>query len=150
MRATLRAIRAGAVRDRDLEALRPRFAPRFPRSVPRIPLALHAGYPAGHSRGSGSRPRPRSLGGRVLRRASRAPFFLNALLPLPEDGLVEALECLPPEQVPVTPLDYRRSIVDVNCWSYSVYPVEWLSAPFAGEAGPFGAGNGDGPGLPTK
>jgi predicted transposase/invertase (TIGR01784 family) len=41
--------------------------------------------------------------------------FLNALLPLPDDGPVEALECLPPEQVPVAPLDCRRSVVDVKC-----------------------------------
>lgn len=41
--------------------------------------------------------------------------FLNALLPLPDDGLVESLEYLPPEQVPPTPLEYRRSIVDVKC-----------------------------------
>lgn len=41
--------------------------------------------------------------------------LLNALLPLPEDGLVESVEYLPPEQVPVTPLGYRRSIVDVKC-----------------------------------
>ncbi len=41
--------------------------------------------------------------------------FLNALLPLPDDGLVESLEYLPPEQVPATPLSYRRSIVDVKC-----------------------------------
>jgi predicted transposase/invertase (TIGR01784 family) len=41
--------------------------------------------------------------------------FLNALLPLPEDGLVESVEYLSPEQVPPTPLSYRRSIVDVKC-----------------------------------
>jgi predicted transposase/invertase (TIGR01784 family) len=41
--------------------------------------------------------------------------FLNALLPLPDDGPVTSVEYLPPEQVPATPLSYRRSIVDVKC-----------------------------------
>jgi len=41
--------------------------------------------------------------------------FLNALLPLPEDGQIIELSYLQPEQVPVTPLIYRRGIVDVKC-----------------------------------
>jgi predicted transposase/invertase (TIGR01784 family) len=41
--------------------------------------------------------------------------FLNALLPLPEDGQIIDLSYLQPEQVPMTPLSYRRGIVDVKC-----------------------------------
>jgi len=41
--------------------------------------------------------------------------FLNALLPLPEDGQIIGLNYLQPEQVPMTPLSYRRGIVDVKC-----------------------------------
>lgn len=41
--------------------------------------------------------------------------FLNALLPLPPDALIESLEYLPQEQVPVLPGLLRRSIVDVKC-----------------------------------
>ncbi len=40
--------------------------------------------------------------------------FLNSLLPLPEDGLIESLEYLPSEQIPLTPLK-KYSIVDVRC-----------------------------------
>lgn len=40
--------------------------------------------------------------------------FLNAVLPLPEDGLIETLEYLPVEQVPVIPL-FKSTIVDVKC-----------------------------------
>ena len=41
--------------------------------------------------------------------------FLNALLPLPEDGLIESLEYLTPEQVPEVPGLFKNSIVDVKC-----------------------------------
>jgi len=41
--------------------------------------------------------------------------FLNALLPLPDDGQIIDLSYLQPEQVPMTPLSYRRGIVDVKC-----------------------------------
>lgn len=40
--------------------------------------------------------------------------FLNALLPLPEDGQIASLEYLPAEQVPQLPL-LKNSIVDVRC-----------------------------------
>lgn len=40
--------------------------------------------------------------------------FLNALLPLPEDGLIETLTYLPSEQVPVIPT-FKSTIVDVKC-----------------------------------
>lgn len=40
--------------------------------------------------------------------------FLNALLPLPIDGLIVALEYLNPEQAPAIPL-LKRPIVDVKC-----------------------------------
>jgi predicted transposase/invertase (TIGR01784 family) len=40
--------------------------------------------------------------------------FLNALLPLPEDGQIVFLEYLPAEQVPDVPL-FKNSIVDVRC-----------------------------------
>ena len=41
--------------------------------------------------------------------------FLNALLPLPEDGQIESLEYLTPEQVPELPGLFKNSIVDVKC-----------------------------------
>ena len=41
--------------------------------------------------------------------------FLNALLPLPDDGQIESLEYLTPEQVPELPGLYKNSIVDVKC-----------------------------------
>src|SRR5579871_1832917 len=40
--------------------------------------------------------------------------FLNAVLPLPSDGLIEELEYLPYEQVPVIPT-FKYTIVDVKC-----------------------------------
>lgn len=40
--------------------------------------------------------------------------FLNALLPLPPDGLIESLEYLPFEQVPTIPT-FKNSVVDVKC-----------------------------------
>ncbi len=40
--------------------------------------------------------------------------FLNAVLPLPVDGLIESLEYLPVEQVPTIPV-LKNSIVDVKC-----------------------------------
>jgi predicted transposase/invertase (TIGR01784 family) len=40
--------------------------------------------------------------------------FLNSLLPLPDDGLIETIVYLPSEQVPRTPLK-KFSIVDVRC-----------------------------------
>lgn len=40
--------------------------------------------------------------------------FLNSLLPLESDGLIETIEYLSPEQVPVIP-SLRRTIVDVKC-----------------------------------
>jgi predicted transposase/invertase (TIGR01784 family) len=40
--------------------------------------------------------------------------FLNAVLPLPEDGLIDSLEYLPSEQVPVIP-SFKYTIVDVRC-----------------------------------
>ncbi|MDR3187781.1 MAG: Rpn family recombination-promoting nuclease/putative transposase [Prevotellaceae bacterium] len=40
--------------------------------------------------------------------------FLNALLPLPEGREIVAIEYLPPEQAPRTPLS-KNSIVDVKC-----------------------------------
>ncbi len=41
--------------------------------------------------------------------------FLNALLPLPDDGLIDSLEYLTPEQVPEVPGLFKNSIVDVKC-----------------------------------
>jgi predicted transposase/invertase (TIGR01784 family) len=40
--------------------------------------------------------------------------FLNAVLPLPKDGLIESLEYLPTEQVPLIPA-FKYTIVDVKC-----------------------------------
>ena len=40
--------------------------------------------------------------------------FLNAVLPLPPDGLVVTLEYLPSEQVPVIP-SFKSTVVDVRC-----------------------------------
>lgn len=40
--------------------------------------------------------------------------FLNAMLPLPEDGLIESLEYLPVEQTPVIP-EFKFTVVDVKC-----------------------------------
>ena len=40
--------------------------------------------------------------------------FLNAVLPLPEDGLIVELEYLPTEQIPTIPL-FKRTIADVKC-----------------------------------
>jgi predicted transposase/invertase (TIGR01784 family) len=40
--------------------------------------------------------------------------FLNSLLPLPDDGLIDTVDYLPSEQVPRTPLQ-KYSIVDVRC-----------------------------------
>ena len=40
--------------------------------------------------------------------------LLNALLPLPEDGLIESVEYLTPEMVPENPAK-KDSIVDVRC-----------------------------------
>ncbi len=41
--------------------------------------------------------------------------FLNALLPLPEDALIDSLVYLTPEQVPEIPGLLKNSIVDVKC-----------------------------------
>ena len=41
--------------------------------------------------------------------------FLNAVLPLPDDGLIDSLEYLTPEQVPELPGLFKNSIVDVKC-----------------------------------
>ncbi len=41
--------------------------------------------------------------------------FLNALLPLPDDGQIESLEYLTPEQTPEIPGLFKNSIVDVKC-----------------------------------
>lgn len=41
--------------------------------------------------------------------------FLNALLPLPTDGLIETIEYLPTENVPEIP-EFKYSIVDVRCF----------------------------------
>jgi len=40
--------------------------------------------------------------------------FLNAVLPLADDGQIESLEYLASEQVPVIPI-FKRTIVDVKC-----------------------------------
>ena len=40
--------------------------------------------------------------------------FLNAMLPLPEDGMIESLEYLTNEQYPTTP-EFKFSAVDVKC-----------------------------------
>ena len=40
--------------------------------------------------------------------------FLNAVLPLPEEGLIVDLEYLPSEQVPVIPT-FKYTVVDVRC-----------------------------------
>jgi predicted transposase/invertase (TIGR01784 family) len=40
--------------------------------------------------------------------------FLNAVLPLPEDGLIDYLEYLPSEQVPAIPA-FKYTVVDVRC-----------------------------------
>lgn len=42
--------------------------------------------------------------------------FLNAVLPLPTDGLIERLEYLSPENVPDIPNVEKRSVVDVRCF----------------------------------
>src|SRR5579872_6783159 len=41
--------------------------------------------------------------------------FLNAVLPLPNDGLIEKLEYLPAEQTPRIPI-LKNTIVDVKCY----------------------------------
>ena len=41
--------------------------------------------------------------------------FLNAMMPLPEGRIIERLEYLTPEQVPVIP-EFKRTIVDVKCY----------------------------------
>ena len=59
--------------------------------------------------------------------------FLNAILPLPEDRLIESLEYLPVEQTPVIPA-FKCTIVDVKCKDQSgrVFIVEmqiqWTSS----------------------
>ncbi|MHB1946746.1 MAG: Rpn family recombination-promoting nuclease/putative transposase [Gammaproteobacteria bacterium] len=40
--------------------------------------------------------------------------FLNAVLPLPENGLIESLEYLPSEQTPRIPT-FKNTVVDVKC-----------------------------------
>lgn len=40
--------------------------------------------------------------------------FLNSLLPLPDDGMIETVEYLPSEQIPRNPIK-KYSIVDVRC-----------------------------------
>jgi predicted transposase/invertase (TIGR01784 family) len=40
--------------------------------------------------------------------------FLNAMLPLPEDGLIDNLTYLPSEQVPMIPT-FKHTVVDVKC-----------------------------------
>jgi predicted transposase/invertase (TIGR01784 family) len=40
--------------------------------------------------------------------------FLNAVLPLPEDGLIDTLEYLSSEQVPLIPA-FKYTVVDVKC-----------------------------------
>lgn len=40
--------------------------------------------------------------------------FLNSMLPLPPNGLIESLDYLPTEQIPQIPL-LKRTIVDVKC-----------------------------------
>jgi predicted transposase/invertase (TIGR01784 family) len=40
--------------------------------------------------------------------------FLTAVLPLPENGLIDSLEYLPSEQVPQIP-SFKYTIVDVRC-----------------------------------
>src|SRR5580700_3508665 len=40
--------------------------------------------------------------------------FLNAILPLPADGLIESLEYLSNEQVPAIP-SFKYTVVDVRC-----------------------------------
>lgn len=47
-------------------------------------------------------------------RAKLLKSFLNAMLPLPEDGLIESLEYLSNEQAPEIPT-FKHSIVDVRC-----------------------------------
>lgn len=39
--------------------------------------------------------------------------FLNAVLPLPEDGLIASLDYLPSEQVPVIP-EFKSTMVDIH------------------------------------
>ena len=41
--------------------------------------------------------------------------FLNARLPLPDDGQIKSLEHLTPEQAPEVPGLFKHSIVDVKC-----------------------------------
>ena len=40
--------------------------------------------------------------------------FLNAVLPLPDNGLIVELEYLPSEQIPSIPI-FKRTIADVKC-----------------------------------
>jgi predicted transposase/invertase (TIGR01784 family) len=59
--------------------------------------------------------------------------FLNSLLPLPADALIESLEYLPTEQIPSIPL-LKRTIVDVKCTDQQgqffivEMQLEWSSA----------------------
>lgn len=59
--------------------------------------------------------------------------FLNAVLPLPEDGLIAELEYLPSEQIPEIPA-FKRTIVDVKCKDISgrifivEMQVEWIDS----------------------
>lgn len=41
--------------------------------------------------------------------------FLNAMMPLPEGRVIDRIEYLTPEQVPVIP-EFKRTIVDVKCF----------------------------------
>lgn len=59
--------------------------------------------------------------------------FLNAVLPLPDDGLIAELEYLPSEQIPEIPA-FKRTIVDVKCKDVSgrifivEMQVEWIDS----------------------
>lgn len=62
--------------------------------------------------------------------------FLNAMLPLPDDGLIESLEYLTPEQAPDLPGFFKNSIVDVKCTDTKgrIFIVEMQSQWTAGFA----------------
>lgn len=59
--------------------------------------------------------------------------FLNALLPLPQDSVIESLEYLNPENVPEIPV-MKRTIVDVRCTDQKgrhfivEMQIEWVTA----------------------
>ena len=54
--------------------------------------------------------------------------FLNAVLPLPADGLISTLECLPSEQIPVIPV-LKQGGMSLN--QYTGLSVEEIEKPLS-------------------